>query len=65
MDLSDILHLHNQAIWYHRQALYLFTQNSYSEAVAGNNRAIALYSSNADFHALAGKLWALQGVSWQ
>jgi tetratricopeptide (TPR) repeat protein len=71
VDLSDLLRLHDQAIWSHRQALYLLTQNRYSEAAAPNNQAIALYSSNADFHALAGKLWALQGefkeaiASWQ
>jgi tetratricopeptide (TPR) repeat protein len=60
-DLSDLIHLHDQAIWYHRQALYLLSQGRYSEAGAYNNNAIALHYSNAGFHALAGKLRALQG----
>ncbi len=60
-DLSDLICLHDQAIWYHRQALYLLSQGRYSEAETYNNRAIALHYSNADFHALAGKLAALQG----
>ncbi len=61
VDLSDLFHLHDQAIWYHRQALHLLTQGRYPEAAAQNNQALALYYSNADFHALAGKLSALQG----
>ncbi|WP_373529007.1 tetratricopeptide repeat protein [Nostoc sp.] len=71
VDLSDLLRLHDQAIWYHREGLDLLSQELYSEAAAHNNQALALYSSNADFHALAGKLWALQGefpeaiASWQ
>ncbi|MDJ0733152.1 MAG: hypothetical protein QNJ47_03550 [Nostocaceae cyanobacterium] len=70
-DLSDLCRLSDQAIWYHKQALDLCTQGRYPEATAQNNRAIALYYSNADFHALAGKLSALQGEfpqaisSWQ
>ncbi|WP_413172922.1 tetratricopeptide repeat protein [Anabaena azotica] len=70
-DLSDLLSLHDQAIWYHRQALHFFSKGRYPEAAIQNNRAIALYYSNADFHALAGKLSALQGewreaiASWQ
>lgn len=70
-DLSDLLRLHDQAIWYHRQAMHLLSQERYPEAAAHNNQALALYYSNADFHALAGKLSALQGEfreaisSWQ
>ncbi|MBE9007060.1 hypothetical protein IQ259_18800 [Fortiea sp. LEGE XX443] len=70
-DLSDLFRLHDQAIWYHRQALYLLSQKRYAEAAAHNNQALALDYSNADFHALAGKLSALQGefreaiASWQ
>lgn len=70
-DLSDLIRLHDQAIWYHRQALYLFSQGLYSQAMAYNNNAIGLHYRNADFHALAGKLAALQGefkeavLSWQ
>ncbi len=70
-DLSDLLRLRDQAIWCHKQALDLFNQGRYPEAAKQNNRAIALYHSNADFHGLAGKLSALQGefpqaiASWQ
>jgi tetratricopeptide (TPR) repeat protein len=70
-DLSELLCLHDQGIWYHKQALHLLTQGRYPEAAAHNNQALALYYSNADFHALAGKLSALQGefreaiASWQ
>jgi tetratricopeptide (TPR) repeat protein len=70
-DLSDLISLHDQAIWYHRQALNLFSKGRYPEATTHNNQALALYYSFADFHALAGKLSALQGewreaiASWQ
>ncbi len=70
-DLSDLIRLHDQAIWYHRQALCLLQQGHYPEAEANNNQALALDDSHADFHALAGKLSALQGnfrlaiASWQ
>jgi tetratricopeptide (TPR) repeat protein len=70
-DLSDLIRLYDQAIWYHKQALYLLSQGRYSEAAAQNNSAIALDYSNANFHVLAGKLRALQGefreaiASWQ
>jgi len=70
-DLSDLIRLHDQAIWYHRQALLLLQQGCYTEAKANNDQALALYAGNADFHALAGKLLALQGnfqgaiASWQ
>ncbi len=70
-DLSDLLRLHDQAMWHYAQALDLVTQEHYPEAGAQNHQALALYYSNADFHALAGKLSALQGefpqaiASWQ
>lgn len=70
-DLSDLIRLHDQAIWYHRQALHLLSTGRYPEAATHNNQALALDYGNADFHALAGKLSALQGewreaiASWQ
>jgi tetratricopeptide (TPR) repeat protein len=70
-DLSDLIRLHDEAIWYHRQALSLLQQDCYTLAEASNNQALALHYSNAHFHALAGKLSALQGnfssavASWQ
>lgn len=47
--------------WYHKRALHFLTQGRYLEATEYNNRSLALYDSNADFHALGGKLSALQG----
>ncbi|MEA5618567.1 tetratricopeptide repeat protein [Cronbergia sp. UHCC 0137] len=70
-DLSDLLSLHDQAIWYHRQAIHFLSIKHYQQAETHNNQALALYFSNSDFHALAGKLSALQGewreaiASWQ
>ncbi|MBO3460447.1 hypothetical protein G7B40_019870 [Aetokthonos hydrillicola Thurmond2011] len=60
-DLSDLIRLHDQAIWYHRQALHLLQLGLYSEAKVNNDQALALYNGNGDFHALAGKLLALEG----
>lgn len=60
-DLSDLIRLHDQAIWYHRQALHLLQQGHYLEAEANNVKALTLDYSNRDFHVLAGKLSALQG----
>ncbi|MBD2776362.1 tetratricopeptide repeat protein [Iningainema tapete] len=60
-DLSDLIRLHDQAMWYHIKAMYLLQQEQYSAAEVNNNQALALHYSNADFHALAGKLSALQG----
>jgi tetratricopeptide (TPR) repeat protein len=70
-DLFDLIRLHDQAIWYHRQALNLCQQGDYEEAITYNHQALALYQSHPEFHALAGKLWALQGnfseaiAAWQ
>jgi Flp pilus assembly protein TadD len=59
--LSALIHLHDQALWYHRQALQSLKAGDYAEAQAKNDQALALHHQNADFHALAGRLWALQG----
>jgi len=61
VDLSPLVQLHNQAIWHHRQAIQALKAGNADAAIASNNQAIALWSSNADFHAFAGQLWALQG----
>jgi len=61
VNLSELIHVHDQAIWYHRQALDLYQQGDYLAAQVNNNQAIALYSRYAEFHTLAGKLSALQG----
>jgi tetratricopeptide (TPR) repeat protein len=64
-DLSALVQLHDRAIWHYRQAIQAFQAKDYETAIAQINQAIALQSSNADFHALAGQLWALQGELWQ
>ena len=64
-DLSPLIQLHDQALWYHRQAIQSFKAGDYTTATTQNHQALALYSNNADFHALAGQLWALQGEFWQ
>ncbi|MBD2459921.1 hypothetical protein H6G89_02580 [Oscillatoria sp. FACHB-1407] len=61
VDLTPLIHLHDQAVWHHRQAIQAFQAGDYSAAIAQNNQALALHAHQADFHALAGQLWALQG----
>jgi tetratricopeptide (TPR) repeat protein len=70
-DLSPLIQIHDQALWYYRRALRLLTDGNIAEAKATNEQALALHHGNADFHALAGRLWALEGelqqaiVSWR
>lgn len=59
-DLSPLIHIHDRAIKYHRQAIQALQAKDYSAATIWNNQALALYS-HADFYALAGQLCALQG----
>ncbi len=61
-DLSPLIRLHDQALWYHRLAIQSFRARDYLTATAQNNQALALHRGNADFHALAGQLLALQGA---
>jgi len=61
VDLSPLIELHDQATWHYRQAIRAFQAGDYAAATVRNKRALVLYSGNADFHALAGQLWALQG----
>jgi len=58
--ISPLIHIHDRAIWYHRQAIQALQAGDYP-ATTWNNQALALYVNNAAFHALAGQLWALQG----
>jgi len=60
-DLSPLIHVHDQAIWHHRRAIQALQEGHYPAATTWNNQALALSLNNADFHALAGQLWALQG----
>jgi tetratricopeptide (TPR) repeat protein len=60
-DLSDLITIYNQAVWYHREALGLFSRQLYHQSQEYNDKAIGLHWKQADFHTLAGKLWALQG----
>lgn len=60
-DLSSLIRIHDQAVSHYRQAIQLLKAGDYVAAQAQNDRALALHYNNADFHALAGQLWALQG----
>jgi tetratricopeptide (TPR) repeat protein len=60
VDLSPLIHVHDRAIKYHRQAIQSLQDRDYSAAISWNNQALALYN-HADFYALAGQLCALQG----
>jgi Flp pilus assembly protein TadD len=62
VDLSPLIRLRDQAVWYHQQAIQCLQAGQYAEAIAQNDQAIALHYQQAEFHALAGQLWALQGV---
>ena len=70
-DLAPLIQLHDRAIAHHRQAITNFTAGDMQEAMLANNKAIALHTQNADFHAFAGQLFALTGEfdravrSWQ
>jgi tetratricopeptide (TPR) repeat protein len=61
VELTPLIHLHDRAIWYHRQAVQAFKLGDYPTASAWNDQALAIEFNNADFQALAGQLWALQG----
>jgi Flp pilus assembly protein TadD len=64
-DLTALIHLHDQAIWHYRQAVLALGAGDDVTAIAQNNQALALSPHHADFHALAGQLWARQGEFWQ
>jgi tetratricopeptide (TPR) repeat protein len=61
VDLRSLIQIHDQSIWYHRRAIQAFNATDYAAATHLNHQALALHANNADFHALAGQLWALQG----
>lgn len=61
-DLSSLIQVRDQAVWHHRQAIQQLEAGQYAAAIAQNDQAIALHHQQAEFHALAGQLWALQGV---
>jgi tetratricopeptide (TPR) repeat protein len=60
-DLTSLIHLHDQALWHHHQAIVFFRQRNYAQARVCNDWALALHSQQPNFHALAGQLWALEG----
>jgi tetratricopeptide (TPR) repeat protein len=60
-DLAALIRIHDQALWHYRQALQLFKVEQFAEALAQTEQAIALHQGQADFHVLAGQLWAVQG----
>lgn len=60
-DLTRLIQLYDRAIWHYRQAIAAQQAQDYSTAQAAVQRAIALHHADADFHALAGQIYALQG----
>lgn len=70
-DLSSLIRLHDQAVWYYQQALQSLQNGDYFQARVWNEQALALHQNHADFQTLAGQLSALEGefqqaiVSWQ
>jgi Tfp pilus assembly protein PilF len=60
-DLSHLIAIHDQAIWHYQQAIDQFKTGNDRTAQLHIEQAIALNRRNADFHALAGQLWARQG----
>ena len=61
VDLDPRICLHDLALWHHREAIQSFKSGDLMEAISQNQRAISLYSSNADFYVLAGQVFALLG----
>jgi tetratricopeptide (TPR) repeat protein len=61
VDLAPLIDVHDRAIAYYRRAIQALQDGDYTAAMIWNNQALALWFGNADFHALAGQLWALQG----
>lgn len=60
-DLTSLIQIHDCAIHHYRQAIAAFNMAAYTTAHTHLDQAIALNHSNADFYALSGQLWALQG----
>jgi Flp pilus assembly protein TadD len=60
-DLSRLVAVHDQAIWHYQQAIHQLKMGNDKGAQLDVEQAIALNRHNADFHALAGQLWARQG----
>lgn len=70
-DLTRLLQLHDRALWHYRQAIAGLQTGDYLTAQTQVQQAISLNQRDANFHALAGQLWALQGkfpqaiAAWQ
>lgn len=60
-DLSQLILLHDKALWHHRQAVQAFQSGDYAEAITYNQQALALHHAHPDFQALSGQLRALRG----
>ncbi len=60
-DLSALIRVHDQAVWHYQNAIAALESNDLAHAQEQIGRALFLHSQNADFHAFAGQLWALQG----
>lgn len=68
-DLTALIQVHDQAVWWYRQACEAFEAEDYPTAQTAVQAAIALHGSQyAEFYLLAGKVWAMQGEwsqAWQ
>jgi tetratricopeptide (TPR) repeat protein len=60
-DLAPLIQIRDHAIWHYRRAIQFLQSGDLIVAQLQVQQAIALHSDNADFHALAGQLWAIQG----
>jgi Flp pilus assembly protein TadD len=60
-DLSSLITVHDQSIWHYQQAVQCLNTGDEQMAAAEIQQAIALNARNAQFHALAGQIWARQG----
>jgi tetratricopeptide (TPR) repeat protein len=60
-DLAALIRVHDQAVWHYRAAITALESRDLSRAQEQIGRALFLHSQNADYHAFAGQLWALQG----
>jgi tetratricopeptide (TPR) repeat protein len=60
-DLTALIRIHDQAIAHHCRAIEYFKSGNIHDAMVANDQAINLHSRHPSFHALAGRLWVIQG----
>lgn len=60
-DLTPLVAIHDRAIHHYRQAIERFNRGDYDTAQTHLDQALVIDHNNADFYALSGQIWALQG----